>query len=190
MNSEPWLTEPPGALFTAHELQCVVARGPMRHWCGYVGIPASHPLHGVEFDALVPYPQVWLERRINIEEHGIFNFFEALCAKDEIPDGFAPLALVFSAHGGLNYSAPRDDDDPSLWFFGFSCDHTGDVIPGIVSMQEEFPELAFPRTQGTYRSIDYVKGECANLADQLTGYVSMYADQTAFKALLDKARSA
>ncbi len=34
--------------------RCVVIMGSMGHRCGYVGIPSSHPLHGVDYSEEVP----------------------------------------------------------------------------------------------------------------------------------------
>ena len=33
-------------------------RGPLLHWCGYVGLPPEHPWFGKDYDQIEPYPEV------------------------------------------------------------------------------------------------------------------------------------
>lgn len=49
----PWQTEPDREEWTdeATGYPCVAVRHPsMGHWCGYVGVPDGHPLHGKGYD--------------------------------------------------------------------------------------------------------------------------------------------
>jgi hypothetical protein len=65
------------------------------------------------------------------------------------------------AHGGLTFSGRRvfrDGEDPgTLWYLGFDCGHSGDLIPFG----------AFRGAYGTYRSFVWVCGDVDRLADQL-----------------------
>lgn len=45
--TEPWLHEPDRAEFKASGYRCVIRRSTLRFLCGYVGLPSSHPFHGV-----------------------------------------------------------------------------------------------------------------------------------------------
>lgn len=56
--AEPWDTEPDELDFEAYGLSCALRRGPRRTWCGYVGLPTTHPLHGVDWsDPSVPWEE-------------------------------------------------------------------------------------------------------------------------------------
>lgn len=50
----PWDYEPDRDTWTdeATGLPCVAQRaGTLGHWCGYVGLPDDHPLHGCDYPA-------------------------------------------------------------------------------------------------------------------------------------------
>ena len=50
-DDKPWLTEPLEHLFESHGFVCFARRRTvMDTWCGYVYIPATHPLWGVHYD--------------------------------------------------------------------------------------------------------------------------------------------
>lgn len=75
-------------------------------------------------------------------------------------------------HGGLTFSGPCTEADPehgichmpspgesdNVWWIGFDCAHGHDTMPNLKTPL--FPEQE-------YRTIDYVKTECAGLAKQL-----------------------
>lgn len=48
----PWNKEPDFSMFHHLGLPCLVLRGPhsIGHLCGYVGIPAGHPVHGKNYN--------------------------------------------------------------------------------------------------------------------------------------------
>jgi hypothetical protein len=55
--SGPWQDEPDKKQWLDLEtrLPCLAVRGPGGHWCGYVGVTESHPLHGKDYnDCVVP----------------------------------------------------------------------------------------------------------------------------------------
>lgn len=110
-----------------------------------------------------------------------------------IGDGVAALRV----HGGLTYANKDDraappgaswpsfalePGDPDYWLFGFDCAHAGDYCPGFEAQTRRlYSPAEWARHQkicgmgartgwGTtieYRSIDYVRGECEELALQL-----------------------
>lgn len=47
----PWTTEPDKAQWIdqATGLDCLIVRGPSGALCGYVGVPDTHPLHGISY---------------------------------------------------------------------------------------------------------------------------------------------
>jgi hypothetical protein len=62
---------------------------------------------------------------------------------------------------------PPDDD---IWLFGFDCAHAGDRVPAI---EARLKSLDSPvPTYDEYRTLEYVIGECEQLASQLASITS------------------
>lgn len=145
--------------------ECLMLRSPMQAWCGYVSVPAEHPWHGLAHNARVtPLP----DRSIpgGIAPNVIGLFLEAL--RPESNDDTFPLDLCIAVHGGITFSAPRNQlrDQPAertKWTFGFDCGHAGDLQPGLLSMVSN-PSMF---KGDSYRDRDYVFGETSRLAAQL-----------------------
>lgn len=80
-------------------------------------------------------------------------------------------ALDYIVHGGLTYSAkcgglcdlPAGEAD-ALWWLGFDCAHFGDVIPSVLVFLDSRHGSS---RHGSYRTIEYVRDEVAQLAEQI-----------------------
>src|SRR5438477_3224946 len=46
----PWQDEPDRVDFEHAGLPCLAHRGPSGQWCGYVGLPPTHPAYGQHYD--------------------------------------------------------------------------------------------------------------------------------------------
>jgi len=82
-----------------------------------------------------------------------------------------------SVHGGITYAdecqegppeetichVPEPGEPDNVWWFGFDCNHGMDYAP---QMAAYLPESLRALT-GVYRTLEYVKNECADLARQL-----------------------
>ena len=140
-----WNDEPDKVQFQDVETgyPCLIVRGPLGALCGYVGIESTHPLYGMDSS----------DERADVFAHGGVNF-SGKCRPTDDP-----------AQGVCHLPAEGETDD--VWWFGFDCAHSGDIIPG--------PDTVFGGedmrfTVGdTYKSIKYVKSEIADLAGQLKG---------------------
>jgi hypothetical protein len=53
---------------------------------------------------------------------------------------------------------PAPDEPDHLWWLGFDCAHAGDYIPGQSGR--------YRRDYDTYKTLSFVRGECARLARQ------------------------
>lgn len=131
MDKIQWVDEKTG-------LDCLMHRNPGGAWCGYVGVPEGHPLFKVSY-----------------------------CDYDKMPD--------IRVHGGLTYSdvcqesketpgrgichVPLPGRPAHVWWLGFDCAHSGDVVPGY-----DWPPESF---DSSYMYADAVKAECRKLAEQL-----------------------
>ena len=128
----PWDNEPDQSTWTdpATGLTCVALRRPRGHWCGYVGLPKTHPLHG----------------------------------KDDPPE--------LDVHGGISFTDHLKDQDPDLWWIGFDCCHAWDFSPSDLLYAARWGGSLFAVCEtAQYRTLEYVKAECARLAKQLAGVV-------------------
>ncbi len=105
--------------------------------CGYVGVNDKHQLFGVSY--------------MNVEES-------------------------IDVHGGLTYSDKCQgrichvaEPDEEVWWFGFDCGHGFDVHPGFAALYKKLGREALTScfTSGTYRTVSYVREQCAQLAKQL-----------------------
>lgn len=150
----PWKNEPDKEQWEdeATGMPCLLVRNRRGALCGYVGVDASHPLHGKGYDGCI--------------------------------DG------MFSVHGGLTYSdfcmegpeaenichVPSPGEPDPIWWFGFDCALYGDFEPGDgIYDGKRFFE---PVGGGEYRTVAYVKSECADLARQLAAaFVTRYGGQ-------------
>lgn len=137
----PWMDEPDKAHWVdeATGLDCLIHRGPLGALCGYVGVPRTHPFHGRDYDQV----------DVDVEVHGGLTY-AALCQEDTEDEG----------HGICH--VPLPGRDPEVWWLGFDCGHSQDIIPGMLFMEG----MGF-ESRGSYKDFDYVKAEVEKLARQL-----------------------
>lgn len=136
----PWQNEPdrvewrkPGS-----PLPRLVVRGPMGSWCGYVGLPPGHPLHGKGWGA----PEVEA-----LQIHGGVTYGEA-CAGDI-----------------CHVPAPGEPDH--VWWLGFDCAHLGDLSPGLNATIRKVGTGRPYGTGETYRDLAFIVAEVEELAAQV-----------------------
>jgi hypothetical protein len=138
----------------------VARRNRMKAWCGYVGVPATHPLFGKGYGDRVPVPD---RGAVAVDKAGPISLLIEAMQED---DGCVAIDVLFNVHGGITYSGDTWPVKDGLWYFGFDCSHCNDLTP-----QDVFFSYAGDiwRLEGerTYRSLDYVKTELASLAEQL-----------------------
>ena len=105
----------------------------------------------------------------------------AWCGYVGVPEGHPDFKRDYndvpvSVHGGLTYAdlcqenpdpcegichVPYEGRPDHVWWLGFDCAHAGDLSPRF---DRRLPSLL---EYNTYRTLDYVKAECAQLARQL-----------------------
>lgn len=147
----PWDGEPDKVQWVdeASDLDCLAVRHPSAgSWCGYVGVPPGHPLHG----------KCWED--LDLVGHAGVNF-SAPCEEGRWNE----------ARGICHVPEPGRAED--VWWFGFDCEHSRDLAPGSYArmramdqlLGENLADLLAPGL--TYRTLDYVKQEVARLAQQL-----------------------
>lgn len=132
---------------------CLAARTRTGIWCGYVGVPATHPLHGCE-----DYWECSSE---------IMQLYGSVHGGLTYADCSLPLSS-FSL-------------DPSLWWFGFDCGHDGDADPMFpkgadsetimkLHTQEDWEQFESEYDREHYRDAEFVVHNAKRLADRLADY--------------------
>ena len=144
--------------------RAVITMGIMGFHCGYVGLPAGHPLYGCEYGE--PCDALAFPVGETVGKRGIIPL---LCA-----DGEARPDVVFDVHGSLTYSGSSETypvPHDGLWWFGYDCGHSGDGRSDayIAGMKAAFPNKPFMwfEGDGVFRDLDYCVAECESLAQQM-----------------------
>lgn len=102
-----------------------------------------------------------------------------LCGYVAVPPGHPWHGLDWDeisaeVHGGLTYASecsesvchvPAHGESDDVWWIGFDCAHSGDLIP-LSSQFIAFPDFGDSPYGTTYRTIEYVRAECESLARQ------------------------
>ncbi len=139
--SGPWDDEPDRIEWRNGGLPCLMLRQRMGIWCGYVGVPPSHPLFGAK---------VYEDAVERLQVHGSVTFGSECI-------GEPPEAVCH---------VPRVDETGHVYWFGFDHAHGGDVIPTCKGV---FKHPSAPVVFGdqSYKDESYVKDQVNRLAEQL-----------------------
>lgn len=119
------------------------------NWCGYVGIDPTHPWHGKGYGDISTEENDWGPR-----VHGGLTYANA-CQESNAPLGICHI--------------PEPGTPEHLWWFGFDCHHAYDQTPQDFVFAAEYADKECFRIspEDTYRTLDYVRGECVGLAAQI-----------------------
>lgn len=101
----PWQTEPDREEFKHAGLDCLIQRGPMGAWCGYVAVTPTHKWYGRPYSTYCEGSDD--DPNVVINVHG---------------------GLTYSEFCGGSICHKTEGDDKA-WWFGFDCGHAWDVIP-------------------------------------------------------------
>lgn len=135
----PWQNEPDKMQFTdkATGLPCLIKRNFSGALCGYVGVTEDHPLFGKSYyDVEDSHP---------VTVHGGLTYSDRCQPGNE-------------AEGICHVPGPGEPDH--VWWFGFDCNHGGDLAPGSQLR-------GMWNTREAYRDVPYVKDQIRRLAAQL-----------------------
>lgn len=115
------------------------------NWCGYVGLPPGHHLHGVHCDEV---PEL-----VTVAAH-VGLTFTGPCMEDGRPRRMRVCHV------------PLPGESDAVWWLGFDCARYCDLMPGMVARDRE---LGIPTPLGlwdgmVYRDQPYVMERCGLLA--------------------------
>lgn len=144
----PWVGEPDKVTWVdpASDMDCMVRRNNMGVWCGYVGVPPGHEMHGKDYDD------------VDADVHGGLTF-AGLCEEGEPIDGICHV--------------PFPGRPTEVWWLGFDCGHFRDVHPLMdYRLRQADPtwDTEFPALDDgfqTYKTVAYAQAVCVSLAAQL-----------------------
>jgi len=109
----PWDGEPDFREFRHMGLPCIVCRGAMGGWCGYLGVPPGHVWHG--------------KHQEEIDRSAAAEFpYELSYA--------SPCSLLI-----CHTPAPGEPED--VWWMGFDLQRAGDYTPDVAMMMQRVPGL-------------------------------------------------
>lgn len=143
-------------------LPIAMRRNRMKAWCGYVGVPSTHPLFEKEYSHRIAVPNRGATPVAQASPIGIF--VEA--AHED--DGKVALDILLRAPGGITYSGktwPRDNDH---WWFGFDCNHIYDLTPWDI-IQAHYTGR-YLHAEATYKTFSFVEDATRALARQLAEF--------------------
>lgn len=143
----------------AFSLPYHLRRNHAKAWCGYVGIPTTHPYFGKSYGDRVPADR----GSILIKDQSPISLLVEGMAED---DGMVALDVLLDCPGGITWGADHVPWGglPNHWYFGFDCNHYNDLSPRDII--QEMVEGESWRT-GTYRTLEFVDRACRRLAEQL-----------------------
>jgi hypothetical protein len=129
------------------DLDCLAVRSHFGVWCGYVGLPPGHPLHGTGYDKA--------HQAADLDAHG--GLTHAGSCDEDAEEG----------HGICHVPLPGRPAD--VWWLGFDCGHYLDFAPRLtVPLDEEGQRGAWRHGEREqYRTLAYVQDVCERLAHQL-----------------------
>jgi hypothetical protein len=105
----PWQEEPDRLEWRHARFPCLMIRQRYSgNWCGYVGVPPGHPLHGKHYEDP------------DVSVHGGLTYSDA-CQED----------------GHICHVAQPGEPE-HVWWFGFDCNHAFDYAPGMAARMREF----------------------------------------------------
>lgn len=143
----PWQSEPDKRQWQdeATGLPCIAVRNESAgNWCGYVGLPPGHPLHGKSYN----------DMDVDVHVHGGLTFADTCHdAEDD--------------HSRYVCHLPEPGEPQKVWWFGFDCHHAWDRAPAYDARYKDHPILGGINHDQQYRTLTYVTNQCAALAAQL-----------------------
>lgn len=157
----PWQEEPDKMSWTdeATGLPCLIVRNSAGALCGYVGVAAGHPWHGIGYSGCVTgtHDEYYCDCTPGaaLQVHGGITYADAC------------QVGAAEAEGICHIPEPGASDD--VWWFGFDTNHGGDFAPksaARMNIARIFLDDVGGR-DATYRDVAYVQAEIASLAAQL-----------------------
>lgn len=132
-----WEREPNHHEFKSHGFPCIMHRNHFGAWCGYVGVPETHPWYGKN------------------ESHDTFESVEV----------HGGVTYGDECQGEICHK-PKEGESDKVWWVGFDCMHIGDYAPNHPDQFVGLSIMMGGLKKIYYRDMDFVSKQCAKLAEQ------------------------
>lgn len=184
----PWDGEPDKATWVHDETgaRCTLRRGPMGHWCGYVGLRGNHPLAGKDYNDIGVTSQEltfsaychamnedeWIRYRIHrdkwVTESLLYPHGDAARHLREDRKGDTSTLAGFR-QWSARHDVCHDDCPHGLWWLGFDFAHLFDIAPGMLAHYRDRMVDITPRgmPKPTYKTLDDAVEATNRLASEL-----------------------
>lgn len=134
----PWHDEPDRVEFEHDGFPCLLIRN--SSWCGYVGVPPSHPWHGKSYNDVRGPDGAW-------------------------PDVHGGLTYAAGCSGQICH-VPRPGEPDDVYWLGFDCNHHGDLALYDLIELGGMRFRDYGNSHSAYRDVAYVRAETMKLAAQ------------------------
>lgn len=152
------------------QYHCVIAFTMHGCYCGYIGVPKGHFLHGVSYTD--KHPKLIAKKDHEFNE----NYMGLFCNTNNSDNTMSP-DMYFSAHCGFTYSGKSlgyDEMKEDFWYFGFDCQHFCDknnykkaLDLGLLTQEEYEYKSKYPALDDeVFRDFDYVKNNLEKVAQE------------------------
>jgi hypothetical protein len=140
-----WHNEPDKVQWVdeATGLDCLLHRGPHGGWCGYVGVPETHPAFAKHYD------------KVDADVHGGLTYSD-FCQTHPSGEEHPAQGICHVPYAGRPHR---------VWWLGFDCAHSGDLSPSYAHKYREWG-ITTHRNE-TYKNREYATSEVTRLAAQL-----------------------
>jgi len=136
--------------FRFENLFSFICRRETETYCGYVGVPLGHPLHGINHDALNPAPDnnTWDDYA-----HGGLTYSGYIVEADTYDSDTSPALSPYNQF--ISDSQQQGNMPEDVWWFGFDCNHYRDLSPYMVRVVCQGGRIS-PREYATCYGLQYV----------------------------------
>lgn len=154
----------------AFGLPYYLRRNPMKAWCGYVGVPSTHPHYGLSYTDRVMYEA---KDQITVGQKSPVNILVAAFTADSKT---VSLDVLYDCPGGLTWADNRAalERPDGYWYFGFDCSHYNDYSPK--DAMSDLIDPAYWKDDRVYRTFAYANAGAVHLANQLSDFSSAYPE--------------
>jgi hypothetical protein len=142
----PWQQEPDYITFDHSGRTCIMHRNQLGGWCGYVSVAPGHPYYGMQ-----PASMFAAERML-----------------------YVPYVNQFPRTRHINYASkcnghvchtPKPGEPDDVWWFGFDCIGSDDIVPAFMLM---YSQRMLLNERAVYRDEEWVRQQLKDMAEAMT----------------------
>lgn len=147
-----------GESYCSHSPECILNV--------HGGITFASGCKKLDREAWIGFLKIMASRREEAEKYPLGDAAEDLKIWGDVSKDYNSWLTKMESGSICHKATPGEPDN--IWWFGFDCNHAGDLAPGM----QHFLSSGYRSLHrgDVYRDIAYVEAECASLAKQLAEY--------------------